>query len=535
MPLPQLLELLHKSNIRYPPNATREQLEDLLQRGRTVGVDTIRDNTKHQVVDVEVLPDQPQREFRGSNSRYKRVRRRNVSKSNNRQRRQRNNLRTNTDIIDVEFDLPPTPNDDGNYDNGLQIFVMGFVEAGKTAAELALDAATGTIRAPFVESNNNGWNNDEYNGRDDGDDYDRSREYKRERRRRRLTTRSIRPDYERATHLEQNEDSHYRSTDLACTDGTEQLLARPSAKINSTQTKPIHRSRNRSHDSDKPIYGLGYVQNESGTPSQHQHKRQWKDRLRNKFDAALGLDATAASTENVSYYDSWKRNIKAMGDSHKDRLRRNMQDDEKVSRASVPVNSTRVPQNRRSRMRAAKSGTKNESTSPPVQLPSNAPRIQKYKSNLRREEKPFWKERGSISSLLFDNNPSSFRKNMQKKSRKSLEVSPSEQCIVCFCHNTAVAKHLSHSSTKATTSITFWKRTHSYFLIDLHCSIFTFYIREPLSLGWSSRCYPPTNCSSHSLCCNSKFVSTAEIIYARVDTAGYTDARRVYSWKCAWE
>ena len=459
--LPRLLELLHERNIRYPPNATREQLEALLRRGpkeaskatstrrsrSRVDTNNNRDDTKPQVVDVEVLPDQPSQidnteKRRSDYSQYKRVRRRNGSKSDNRQRKRIRKHKLYTDVIDAEFDLPPNE-DDSTYNNGLQIFVMGFVEAGKTAAELAIDAAASTIRAPFVESNtNNGWYYD--NGGSA-----KSREYKRETRRRRSTRpRSIGRDYNVAPILEQKQDSYDGSDDLACIDDrTEQLLdIVPSAKINSTQTKQrsIPRSRNRSHDSDRPIYGLGYVHDESSerTSIQHQYKRQWKDRLRNKFDAALGLDATtrAASKENESYYDSWKRNMKAMDDSHKDRLRRNMQDDKKVSRATVSVNSTRVPQNRRARMRAAKNGIKNEESScPSVQiaavLPSNAPRIQKYKSKLRPEEKPFWKERGSISSLLFDNNPSLLKKSM-KKNKKSLEVSPSEQCIhTSFCHN----------------------------------------------------------------------------------------------------
>jgi hypothetical protein len=160
--------------------------------------------------------------------------------------------------------------------------------------------------------------------------------------------------------------------------------------------------------------------------------------LRKKFDAALGLESTMTPTEKESYYESWKRNMGEMDDSHKDRLRRRMKEDtesleqeeQPAARSTSAMNSERVPQNRRARMRAAKNGVLNE-PSPPVTTNITAisplpkiPSKKKYNSSkLRTKETPFWKERGSIASLLFDNSASSWKKSMQKKNKNTLEVS----------------------------------------------------------------------------------------------------------------
>ena len=74
LPLPQLLELLHQHNVRYAPNASREELEELLQsrprsRPRSGGDrsrrrastrqasgDTDRTKMSNGVVDTVVVP-----------------------------------------------------------------------------------------------------------------------------------------------------------------------------------------------------------------------------------------------------------------------------------------------------------------------------------------------------------------------------------------------------------------------------------------------------------------------------------------------
>jgi hypothetical protein len=331
-----------------------------------------------------------------------------ASRRDSRPRYQHSNSK---DIIDVEFDLPESPNPNDTYDNGLQIFLMGFLEAGKTAAELALDAA----------KQRTGFSNEDV-------DYDSGAYWYDERPRRqrknggRYTTRP-RADQSRA-------DYGYRRNQYD--------VQSPEVNTFPTRQRPISRSRiPTSNDGEpKPLYGIEYARDVESEG--HFHKRQWKDRLRKKFDAALGLESTMTPTEKESYYESWKRNMGEMDDSHKDRLRRRMKEDtesleqeeQPAARSTSAMNSERVPQNRRARMRAAKNGVLNE-PSPPVTTNITAisplpkiPSKKKYNSSkLRTEETPFWKERGSIASLLFDNSASSWKKSMQKKNKNTLEVS----------------------------------------------------------------------------------------------------------------
>lgn len=474
--LSQLLDLLHQNNIRYAPSASREQLEDLLQthlmnsanqrtpfgssrsktRNKIASIDGKNDaivNGVNDIVDAVVLPEQTHHEtderYKGrrryqhtNQTQNKRPRRRKESYNNyhqqearhSRYRQKKQNYDSNDNIIDAVFDLPDMPSTDATYENGLQIFLMGFAEAGKTAAELAVDAATKTIHLPFSDDA-------EYDGYDVDHiqrywDSELNRRPKRRtgRRRRQFSSNESRMDQRETQSLvpsRRNVQSYDDST-LAGFESTQVQQRLPN--------RPRH-SKN-DNGQPKPIYGLEYVhdneraKNEDMIPRQYRqlshHKQQWKDRLRKKFDAALGIEPTTSSIEKESYYDSWKRNMREMDDTHKDRVRWKITDKvnttpEVPNHTQTRMTATRVPQNRRARMTAAKAKIPNEPALPDsIQVAAaQKTRATKFESKLRSADRPFWKERGSIASLLFDNNSSSWKRDIQKKNKRTLEVSQS--------------------------------------------------------------------------------------------------------------
>jgi hypothetical protein len=457
--LSQLLELLHQNKIRYPPSASREELEDLLQvylhnsinkktpdgssrskpkneRVSSGGKNAAVDDEVNGIVDAEVLPEQTyyenemytgRRTYQYANENgNKKQRRRNKSYNNSyhrpeargsRNRQNKQSHYSNDNVIDAVFDLPDLPSKDATYENGLQIFLMGFFEAGKTVAELAVDSAKKTVSSPFSDDV---W----YDGVERG--YATRPKRRTRRSRRELHSNRSGMDQRKVSTLTQSPrqvSSYYDSTPTKSTQVQQRLATR---------------SRDSTNDAGqpKPIYGLEYVhdanssENEDMIPRQYRqlghHKQQWKDRLRKKFDAALGVEPTSAPIEKESYYDSWKRNMRDMDDKQKDRLRRKMAT-EMNTLSDVPNNkqtrmtATRIPQNRRARMNAAKAVSLNESALPDSIRTASAHKT-RTKSH-RLDERPFWKERGSIASLLFDNNSSSWKTGIQKKNKRTLEVS----------------------------------------------------------------------------------------------------------------
>ena len=507
--LSQLLELLHQKNIRYAPDSSREELEELLHSHLSSGRQENNLGSRHRstsrrskeslddrdqitsdVVDAVVVDDVNERTVDAADEYATRQRRRyqsaNASKNKRARSRRRNDRRSidgrqsryrdqprrsqyiQDNIIDVDFDLPDQSSQDTAYNNGLQIFLMGFMEAGKTAAELAVDAAKNTISAPFSDDT---WYNEEL-GRDvvDANVVDYRRRYWDDERgsmsktRMRSDRRSKVRSYSGRSRVDQYQPDGYEDgASLASSFQSQQYHdGSDLIGVTSTQTqKRQPRSRNYTNEvgKPKPVYGIGYVhdnniKNDEETEPRiyrqlHHHKRRWKDRLRTKFDAALGLEPTAAPTEKESYYDSWKRNMREMNDNHKDRLRRKMKDGSASASTVAPFQrsfamdpNNRVPQNRRAKMRAVKAGIMDESSSLQTSTQISAispgvktPRTKKYKSKLHPKEKPFWKERGSIASLLFDNSPSSWRKNMQNKNKRTLEVSLTIMMLrLCYMH-----------------------------------------------------------------------------------------------------
>lgn len=503
MTLPQILQLLNSLNIRFPPDAARSELEDLLYqyyKSSNQPVTSSKSSSKSppssmssvqsnglNIVDAVVLDDdksvqdeeyyqQDQTErgsahHRRSQQSQSRQRRqgRTTSRPNNRtadgnsthraeyrtksnqyrpRRRRKNydlynnyynptttsNRARRKDVIDLDtFDLPDDPiKRNEYYDNGAQIFLMGFLEAGKTAAQLALDSVAEAVN-PF--SGEKRWY-DEERGRevldvnilDYSPDYGRrsqpqrrySSESGRRRRRRRRAGRPGRsyrvmandiPSQRRQSVERQppsnvaerpQRDSVEQPASFAvATDrnGSSAIDDNSVSNYTSNMTGIEQRVQSRNErsrqDDTKPIYGLyncdrsspNYPNNiteQRQEPQLHRMKpthpkKTWKKRLRKKFDVALGLQSpSSSSSSSESLYDSWKTQVSAIHDGRKEALRNEMKN----------MNSSTGPSanNRRSRMRAK----------------LNSGQISKTaKSSL--DEPPFWrKDGGTIASVLFD-------------------------------------------------------------------------------------------------------------------------------------
>jgi len=539
----QLLQLLNDKNIRYAPNATRSQLEELILQYKVSAAATVADALEDEVearsslnksqqsksksnrsmvsqavVDAVVLDEeeddidnmnsysketgeyteqQPRDAYqqRRYNKQYKReadVHKRRqgnsqrqydstASAAKNRQRQQRNpRIQNNYDLYantypprrrqrrqvndDDEFSLPDDKQN--TYDNGLQIFLMGFYEAGKTGVQLGLDAVN-----PFSSDNEDGeWWYDEEEGRDVLDvsilDYSphnerggesvRVRGSRRNRRRRRKQQRAYsatgRRSSPRGERRQQYDTTPRRQTyDVSPRgqaeyddepppfsaqsvleyekyaeeerQGQASYLSPPYTNTSEPTATNTRRRRSRTYNEDRPRYGLyhdtydmrqGSERNETAREYIDQRKtRQWKDRVRRKFDAALGLDYQA---------ESWRSNMDELDDRRKEVLRRQMKvendadttdntseqasDDIKTSTPSLYRN------NRRARMRVKSIVDKKQS--PPTR------RNNKSSPKSRLDEVPFWREGGTLASLLFDTRPSRDGKGYPSR-RKSLE------------------------------------------------------------------------------------------------------------------
>lgn len=500
MTLPQILQLLNRLNIRYPPDAARSELEDLLYKHykssnqpvkssksppSSTSTSSVQSNGQN-IVDAVVLDDDKsvqdeeyyqqdqiergsahhrrtqqsqsrqrrqgrttsgpnnrtsdgnsthRAEYRAKSNQYRPRRRRenydlynnyyNPTTTSNRARR--------NDVIDLDtFDLPDDPNNRNEYyDNGAQIFLMGFLEAGKTATQLALDSVAEAVN-PF--SGEKRWYDEErghevldVNVLDYSPDYGRrsqpqrrySSESGRRRRRRRrragrpgrsysVTANNI-PSQRRQRVVRQPTSSASDSLEKPATfavatdsSGNNAIDGNSVSNYTSNMTGIEQRVRSRNErsrqDDTKPIYGLyngdisdrpspNNLNNVTGQRQETQPhrkkpthpKKTWKKRLRKKFDAALGLQSSSSSSSSSeSLYDSWKTQVGAVNDGRKEALRNEM--DNKNSSTGPSTN------NRRSRMRAK----------------LNSGQISKTaKSYL--DEPPFWrKDGGTIASVLFD-------------------------------------------------------------------------------------------------------------------------------------
>ena len=501
MSLPQILQLLNSLNVRYPPNAARSELEELLheyyKHGDSKSVSKSQSTSRtpprsssasseseeSNIVDAVVVNDDESMRSERYSSSYEDVRdiedhmytqqmnssqrsrtndrnyaegryesqQREKSKKHRHRRRRRDNydLYSNynpisnrsrrNDVIDLDtFDIPDESNRRGDYyDNGAQIFLMGFLEAGKTATQLAVDSIGDAIN-PF--SGEQRWY-DEERGQEILDvnileyspDYERrtqqrySSESGRRRGRPRRRKRTRRPERSyrdpnnlrsdvpprRNRSIERQRPSNF--------DGTPEQSAPSSAErdvrgknentsytnVDSSAqsvggTLNTNRRKQRSRQNDtKPIYGLYHddASNQStssnlfNTTEQYsgsqprsvknsQPKKIWKKRLRKKFDAALGLETPSSSSEAL--YDSWKNHVDKVHDGRKVALR------DEMNKTKLPTAPSR--NNRRSRMRARVGSSQVSTTA---------------KSYL--DEPPFWKRDGStLASVFFDSQRPSY-------------------------------------------------------------------------------------------------------------------------------
>ena len=198
----------------------------------------------------------------------------------------------------------------------------------------------------------------------------------------------------------------------------------------------------------RTIYGLYHRETDVSTSSpkreeeedadeevgrRHERPSRWKERLRRKFDVALGLESPPSSSSSSmagTYYDSWMAQMKDVDDGRKEALRRRMneRDDPSTAAITLPNGKSRralpsspIPNrnNRRARMRAKKQTPALDGQASPSLKSTDLPKS-------RLDEVPFWREGGSIASLLFENRPSlpssSGRDVRGVMGRKSLEV-----------------------------------------------------------------------------------------------------------------
>jgi hypothetical protein len=528
MTLTQILQSLNRLNIRYPPDAARAELEELLSQyyksTQTIPESQSTSSSKSpapppfassaqndgpNIVDAVVLDDdksvsdeeyyqqdQTEREtvnrhqsqqahnrqtrqgrtthrpnnrtYASSTSRYQ-SEYREKSNQHHRQRRRKNydlynnynpttnRARRSDTIIDLDtFDIPDEPNKRNEYyDNGAQIFLMGFLEAGKTAAQLALSSVAEAVN-PFSEEKR--WY-DEERGReildvsilDYSPDYGRrtQRRYssetgRRPRRRREMSSGRSYGDSDRigsyipprrrrvierqhASNDDGRQSKDYpeqpdsfsvaRDNSSSASDSDGGVIS-PGQITEVEQYVPRRNGRKR-EDSTKPIYGLYndeltdqttsnrlYNETEQRHEPQlhpnHTHpKKLWKKRLRKKFDAALGLQSPSSPSSSESFYDSWTTQVDGVHDGRKEALRSEM------NRRQLP--RAPLPNNRRSRMRAKLKTSQVSNTA---------------KSYL--DEPPFWRrDGGTIASVLFDSQqPSSPRSGgVESRSKRRYNTS----------------------------------------------------------------------------------------------------------------
>ncbi|KAL7446205.1 hypothetical protein ACHAXH_009381 [Discostella pseudostelligera] len=386
-----------------------------------------------------------------------------------------------TEVIDLDSDFRLDNEEDEDprnqmYDNGLQIFLMGFYEAGKTATRLVTDAVVDAVLDGASDATANlgkrwrydddimeeereerGWQDANilnYSPRAEGEG--------RRRRRRRRRRRSNIDDYygSKVRSLETRQDEYapihrverrvpprrraaYYDDHIEGRRGRKEeggvsqyMLPSETPIIGGNETVTERQSRRfpsgDGEDDDaiadsKRIYGLYADQatqkqmerEEEKAERELHHKRQWKDRLRRKFDDALGLHSPASTsvTTKESYYDSWKNQMEGVDDGRKEVLRRQLNDEYLLSASDDSTNtisgaSSTYRNNRRARMRAKS----NIVSTPPSS--SRQPGNRSFPRS-RLDEVPFWREGGTIASLLFDTRQSPSRPT--RRSSRTLE------------------------------------------------------------------------------------------------------------------
>ncbi|EJK59226.1 hypothetical protein THAOC_20580 [Thalassiosira oceanica] len=492
--LGELLTMLNEMNVRFPPDASRRQLEDLLieSRGTTVKDERKRaakavnsvpfsstrptSSTKiNNVVDAEVIRECDSKERKPNRNEIfdepmrdpNRVRRRSRSQGPRQSRRRKDprgspqkrrpqraqrlyddderNSRPKRDNRDEDFDV----DQDEKYGNGLEIFANGFLMAGQTAAQLALGAVADTINP-----SDGVWWYDEENERDifDANVQDftprkervnnkargraRSTETRRAERRRQRRQYRTYDEYPRPRRRSLNNQYDLKEVDSRGEASSYQ------SKRGKSDGEYRRKKVDRREEREVPEYGLLYNDARDGNSGidsrseperyseyrEHQRRLQWRDRLRRKFDAALGLETQASSSHGEGsspYYDSWRTHVSELDDKHKDRLRTEKEASmSRTTNNSDPgYNDDQPPNNRRARQRIRRKPASTREQQPASSTadensfrPSRPPRS-------RLDEVPMWREKGTLASLLFDTQPR-VDGDRRKRQRLSLLESP---------------------------------------------------------------------------------------------------------------
>ena len=195
--------------------------------------------------------------------------------------------------------------------------------------------------------------------------------------------------------------------------------------------------------------------------------------------------------------------MEGMDDGRKEAMRRRMneldasgQDIGESRRGDAPSSSAPYRNNRRARMRAKKTAAFDNDRSP-------SPRsVDPPKSRL--DEVPFWREGGSIASLLFENRPSSSsgaRDGRHPNGRKSLEVRLFTTSIeMCECYLSCRMAQIAHAPVfiiprveTATAPLAFRARAHCHLPLLVRVALRPDRIRHHVQVGRRSRDHTPTN------------------------------------------
>ncbi len=496
--LPQQQQQQHQQRrVFWPPNQSRKRLFDNTKTGqreqyggskKRASQDRSRGRSQGRVKeyalnDHDEDSDQSRRDhhYRSQSTRQQDVQeggRRNYNLYASKKYFHHDSSVPDSDVIDLDDEFRLDDEEDPRsqiYDNGLQIFLMGFYEAGKAATRLVTDAVVDAVHYGGNGASAKRWRYD-----DDMEEEQEGREWEivdanilnyspqvrghgSQRRRRQNNNDDYYGNGVKRHHGQRGNRGEARQDEYATNHHVERhVLPRRSVVSNKEPLKerwgtleeggipqymppseiPIETDVERRVSTDyaisgsKRIYGVyadRALQNQSGSEEikaeqELHHKRQWKDRLRRKFDDALGFHSSASSsvTSQESYYESWKKQMESVDDGRKEVLRRQLNE----KHLSSSINDSSKPKietpstyrnNRRARMRANSSVAK----TPP---PSSSRRL--YNESFQRsrlDEVPCWREGGTIASLLFDNRqpPTS-----PKRRSRTLEVSALVRVIV---------------------------------------------------------------------------------------------------------
>ena len=481
----ELLTTLNEMNVRFPPDASRGELEDLLMECRgtnrakqkraaeadnsmptsptsSTKIDNVVDavvigecDSKEENLFDEPMRDPTDRVRRDSRLKGSRQSRRQSDPRGSPQKRRpqrarrfkdddNRNSRPKRHYGDEDFDV----DQDETYGNGLEIFANGFLMAGQTAAQLAIGVVADTINPGSTRDGD--WWYDEENEREvfdanvqaftpREDQYNnkargraRSTETRRAERRRQRRQYRTYDDYPRPRRRSTN--NQYDLTEVDSSGEASPYQSKPKKSDGAYRRKKVDRREER----EVPEYGLLYNDVRDGNSGidsrsrresyseyrEHERRLQWKDRLRRKFDSALGLETRTSSSDSEgssAYYDSWRTQVSKLDDKHKDRLR--TQKEASINNSDPGYNNAQPqpPNNRRARQRSA-STREQEQQQPSSSMVEENSYTPSRPQRSRLDEVPMWRKKGTLASLLFDTQPRVDGDRRKRKRMSLLEV-----------------------------------------------------------------------------------------------------------------